>query len=289
MLPYIYLILSVLTISTSSIFGTYYNRKNEGARDPSALYNFLQAASVCVCWVILYLLDFSFEAAVLPYSVLFGICFAVCNIGIICALQTGPTSLTTLFVALSLILTTVWGFFFWDAPFTLIVFIGLVLVVASIVLCLTTGKKEEKKLSFKWLVFVLMACFGNAGCSIVQRTQQTDFDGAHGKMLMAFATLFATAVCFVLYLRSDKRDTKAVARRSWYFPVLAGVCNVVLNLCVMLLALTTLPPSLVYPVIGVGELAIVMLFSLFAFRERLRWWQWLGILLGAVATVLLSI
>lgn len=288
-MPYIYLILSVITISTSSIFGTYYNRKNEGKRAPAALYNFLQAAAVFVCWCALYLFDFSFDVAVLPYSVLFAVCFTVCNVGIIYALRTGPTSLTTLFLSLSLILTTIWGFFFWNAPFTTVVAIGLVLVVLSIVLCLYTGQKEEKKISFKWIIFVLMACFGNAGCTVVQRTQQTAFGGEHGEMLMAFATLFSTIACLVLYLRSDKRDTKAIFRASFYYPVLAGVCNVILNLCVMLLALTTLSPSLIYPVISVGELVLVMFFSLFAFKERLKWWQWVGVVFGTVATVLLSL
>jgi drug/metabolite transporter (DMT)-like permease len=62
-----------------------------------------------------------------------------------------------------------------------------------------------------------------------------------------------------------------------------------LNYFVILLAATSLSPSLIYPVIGVGSLAVVIMFSLFAFKEKLKWWQWLGLGIGAVATLLLSI
>ena len=57
----------------------------------------------------------------------------------------------------------------------------------------------------------------------------------------------------------------------------------------MLMALTDLSPSLIYPVIGVGGLAVVTIVSLFIFREKMRWWQWVGVAVGAVAVALLSI
>ena len=69
----------------------------------------------------------------------------------------------------------------------------------------------------------------------------------------------------------------------------AGVSNLALNVLVMLMALTTLSPSLVYPVIGVGGLAVVTIFSLLVFKEKMRWWQWVGIIIGMIAVLLLSI
>ena len=56
------------------------------------------------------------------------------------------------------------------------------------------------------------------------------------------------------------------------FPVAAGVTNVLLNLAVIILATSELSPSLIYPVLAVGGLAVTMLFSIFAFKEKLKWW-----------------
>lgn len=288
-MPYLYLVGSVFMNASSSVFGAYFNRRNDDKKDTSAFYNCLQMCSVFICWAILFAFDFSFEIRVLPYSLLFAFFYSICNIGIINALKHGPATLTSLFVGLSLLLTTAWGFLFWNAKFTVFIGVGLALVAVAVYLCLYTGKKDEKKISLKWILFVTMALVGNSGCSITQRTQQVAFDGAHGNMLMAFATLLSALVCFVIWLRSDKSDSKIMLQKSWSFPVGAGVCNVLLNIFVMRMALTSLSPSLIYPVIGVGGLMVVTLFSLFGFKEKLKWQQWLGIALGAVATALLSL
>lgn len=287
-MPYLYLISSVFFSASSSVFGTYFNRRNEGKKDTSAFYNFLLMASVFVCWSVYYAFDFGFNAKVLPYSLLFAFCYTLCNLGIINALKNGPSTLTSLFVSLSMLLTTIWGFIFWGDKVTVPVAIGLCLVVVSMSLCLYTGK-EDKKISLKWLLFVVLAFLGNAGCSIVQRTQQMQFDGEYAGMLMAFATLFSCVVCCLIWLKSNKSDSKTMLKGSWHFPVVAGAANMLLNYFVILLALTNLSPSLIYPVIGVGSLAVVIMFSLFAFKEKLKWWQWLGLGIGAVATLLLSI
>lgn len=287
-MPYLFLVVSVFMSASSSIFGKFYNKKTN-KKDSSALYNFLLLVSVFLCWGVLYSIKFSFEITVIGYSLLFAICYSACNIGIINALIYGSAMLTSLFVNLSLILTTVWGFVFWKAEITIFVVLGLILVILSIFLCLFTKKKDEKSVSLKWLVYVIVAFLGNAGCSIVQRTQQIRFDGEHGNMLMFFATGISALASFLIYDNSDKTDTKTVLKYLWWIPVCAGVCNVVLNMFVMILSITDLSPSLIYPVIGVGGLIVVMLFSLLLFSEKLKWWQWLGIAIGSIAVILLSI
>ncbi len=288
-MPYFYLVASVFMSASSSVFGKIFNKKNDTKKDSTIFYNFLLMISVFIGWGILYIIDFSFDVNVLWYSVLFAICYTACNLGIINALKYGPAMLTSLFIGLSLLLTTIWGFLFWDAKITAPVVIGLVLVVCAIVLCLYTKGKEEKSVSLRWLFYVALAFFGNAGCSIVQRTQQVQYDGKHGNMLMLFAMGFCTLAYLIIYLRSNKEDTTTMIKTSWWMPVCAGICNLILNVFVMLMAVTDLSPSLIYPVIGVGGLAVVTIFSLLVFKEKMRWWQWLGVAVGMVAVLLLSI
>ena len=288
-MPYVYLIVSVFMSASTSIFGKIFNKGNEGKKDSTIFYNFLLMISVFIGWGILYATDISFNASVIWYSILFAVCYVACNLGIINALKYGPAMLTSLFISLSLILTTLWGFLFWDAKVTVPVVIGLLLVACAIVLCLYTKEKDDKSFSWKWLFYVVLGCLGNAGCSIVQRTQQMKYNGQHGNMLMLFAIGFCALAYLVVYLRSDRSDTSTMLKTSWWLPVCAGVCNLILNVFVMLMALTTLSPSLIYPVIGVGGLAVVTIFSLLVFKEKMRWWQWLGVAVGAVAVILLSI
>lgn len=274
--------------ASSSVFGKYYNRKNNEHKNPIPLYNFILLLSVFIGWSVLFAFKFSFNVAVLPYSLLFAFSYTVCNLGIILALKYGPASLTSLFVGLSLLPTTIWGFIFWDAKINNIVILGLILVSVSIVLCLSGGK-EDKKISINWIFFVFLALFGNSGCAIIQRTQQLKFNGEYGEMLMAFASLFSLIVFFIVFLLNNMQKLDKSYPNGLHFPVLAGVCNVILNVFVILLATSDLSPSLVYPTIGVGGVIVVIIVSLFAFKEKLYIKQWVGVLVGIVATVLLSL
>ncbi len=288
-MAYLFLIGAVLCNALSSIFGKAYNLKTAGNKGASSIYNLFQMLGSLVVWCIIFFVEFKFEVSVLPYALLFAAFFTISLIGVINALKTGLVALTTLMISLSLILTTIWGFIFWSAPITPIVIIGLLLVVVAIILCLYVKNTDGKKFSVKWLIFILMAFFGNAGCTIAQRTQQIAFDGQYGGMLMMFASLFSLVACFVFYLIGDKSETKVILNKSWYIPISSGIGNALLNYFVILLASSTLSPSLIYPVIGVGSLAIVIITSRYIFKEKLKIYQYVGILIGAVATVLLSI
>lgn len=289
-MPYVYLILSVFLSATSSIFGKMFNKSCEGTKASGSFYNLFLLTSAFFGWGVLFVTDPSFDLGVLTYSLLFGGLYTICMIGNIQALKHGPAPLTALFLGMSLIVTTIWGFIFWDAPITILVVIGLILIVISLYFCLCVGnKKEETRISWKWLFFATMAFFGNAGCSIVQRIQQMEYHGEHGNMMMFFAMGMATVMCLILYLRSDKSDSRILLKRGWFPPVCAGICNVILNFFVMKMATTDLSPSLIYPVIGVGNLMVVIVFSLLLFREKMTKWQWIGIAFGSVAVALLSI
>lgn len=287
-MPYLYLIVSVFCNASAGILGTFYNRRIPKGKDASALYTLLNLLTVSVCWLLLFAFDGSFDVGVLPYSLLFAACYTVCNLSLIRALSCGPVSLTTLLSGLSTIVTAVWGCIFWQDPFDVWVVSGLLAAIVASVLCLYSGK-SEKTISWKWLGYALLSMFANAGCSIVQRTQQMQFSYRYGNAMMAFATLFSVLACLVVYVKSDREGNAELAKKQFAFPVAAGACNVVLNLFVILLAATSLSAALIYPTIGIGALAVTMLFSVFAFREKLKWWQWLGIAFGALATLLLSI
>lgn len=288
-MPYLYLILAVVTCSSSSVCGKLFQRQSGERRDSGVFYNFVLMISVFVGWGVLFATAPTFDAGVLVYSLLFATCYAACQFGTIHALKHGPATLTALFNSLSLILTAIWGLIFWGADLTVFVALGLALVISSITLCVYSKGKEEKSISPRWLFYVTLAFVGNAGCSIVQRTQQMQYEGQHGNMLMLFATGLCAVLYLILFARSDKSDTRVMLKRSWWVPVCAGVCNLILNLMAILMASTDLSPSLIYPVIGVGGLSIVTVFSLLVFKEKMTVRQWLGVAVGAVAVVLLSI
>jgi uncharacterized membrane protein len=292
MIDYIYLGLTVVFFSSASIFGGLHSKANKDLKNTTNLYNLSRIVAVFLGWAILFAINPSFDVKVLPYAILFGLGFAICAMGHYNAINTGSIVLSSLILQLSLILTTVWGFFFWGAKFTLLSGLGLTLAVIAIYLCLNNGKEKEqkKKFSFKWLIFALMSMFGNAVCTISQRTQQIKFNGEHGNMLMLFGIAIAVIFYVVDFLRIDKVDApKMFKSYTIVYPLLDGIFNVLVNLFMIILATSTLSTNIIYPVIAVVGISLVSLFSFVVFKEKLKWWQWVGIAVGVVAVVMLSI
>lgn len=288
-MDYVYLISTVFLQSALSVLGGFFSRKNRDKKDSGTLYTLLLILSVFSAWIIMFIFDSDATFSVIPYSVLFALGYATALFMMTEALKCGPVVLTSLILQLSLIGATIWGFFFWNDAFTPMVGIGLGLVAASLWLCLYTGKKESQKISLKWLVCVSLMFIGNAVCTIVQKNQQLDFDGKYGNFTMMVATGLSVIAVFILYLKSDKRDSKEIITTSWIYPVCAGIMNALANLMVILLATSSLSPSLVYPVISIGALSVTTVFSVLIFKEKMKWWRWCGVAVGAVAVVLLSI
>ena len=289
-MPYVYLASSVMFVAATNVIGSFYNRKNAQRRGVAPLYNLVLLATVFAFWTLLFLTDRSRQVGVLPYALLFALCYTLAMVGTINALRTGSVMLTSLFGQLSLIGTSVWGFFFWNEPFSYLKGTGLALTAVALWLCLYGGRSESRvKLNLRWIGYVTLVFLGNAGCSIVQRTEQIDFAGQYGNFMMMTATGTSLVVFFIMYLTSDRSDSRTIVKTSWYFPMLAGLSNAMLNLFVILMASTSLSPSLIYPVIAVGSLSVITLTSLLIFKEKMKWWQWCGVALGAVATGILSL
>ena len=205
-MPYIYLVGSVFFAASSSILGGFFNRKTQGKEKAPLLYNLLSMCCTVICWGVLFCFDGSMDIKIVPYALLYACFYSGCTISVIYALRTGPTVLTTLIKQLALICVSIWGFFFWDAPFTLPIAIGLFLVIIALWLCLYNKKKKSvASIDVKWVVYVLIMFVGNAGCSIVQKTQQMDFNGQYGNFLMLVTTFLSTIICFVMYLNIGKK------------------------------------------------------------------------------------
>ncbi len=287
-MPYFYLISSVFLIASGSIFGSLYNRKNEG-RNAVTFYNLIIAISSLTLWGIVSLFSFKFHAKTLWYSLGFAISYMLTNLSMILALKHGPLSLTSLFFQLSLIGATIWGLIFWNEEVNILVILGLIFSVVSIVFCLYQKRSsEEGRLNFKWVIFATLLFFANVSCTVIQKTQIRTYGEEYGNMLMLFAMLFASVFSLIHFLVSSKKDIKIIIKQSISFPILAGICNGLLNLFVILMA-TRLPSSVVYPVVSIGGLCVSIFASVFFFKEKLKRTQWIGVAFGLISVLLLTL
>ena len=288
-MPYLYLACTMICSAALNLLGTFFNRKNAARPNASSVYNILVACSAALTWMAVTLVNPAFHPAVLLYSAGYGICFTLAIGGLIGALKHGPVPLTAFAKQLSLICVSLWGFVFWQVKITVFTVIGLLLLAASLYLCFLSGNSRSGRISAKWIFYVGMLIAGNAGCSIIQKYQQMAFDGQYGSAMMLAASLLSAALCALLARKNPTPRWREILRNSWFYPVLAGMSSALMNLFVILLASTTLSPSIIYPGQATGGFILTTLISLCFLREKISPRVGVGLAIGAAALVLLNV
>ena len=289
-MPYIYLLLATLLMSVGSIGSKFYNKRNEKYQGTAPIFTLLRAGTTLLFWVIMFFAKgASLNVDVLPYALLMVGISVLSAYASVNSYKNGSVLYTSLIVQFSLIGVAIWGFFFWNSPFTWLMAVGLVLVAVSLWLCLYTGKQEDKKITPKWLFWVALFFLTNMGYTIVMRTQQMHFNGEYGPFMMLIVMSGAVLTHTIIFLKGERTDAKTVLQSSWWIPVALGVAAALVDLFVMLLVGTTLSASFIYPTLAIGALAVVTIFSKFVFKDEMRWWQWIGVAVGAVAVAIISI
>ena len=288
-MPYVLLTLATALTSMGTISAAIFNKINKKSEQSTLFYNMLWMVAVFISWTVMFLLDMSFDVRVLPYAIGFGVSFAIIAICEIRALLCGPITLSTLILQMSLIAATVWGFFFWGTKPTVLSIIGLALVVVSIFLCVYTKRGKDETISLKWIILVSLCFLSNSACTIIQKQQQLDFGGQHGKLMMMVATFISTCCCVVLWLIKGRGAFAKTKPASLFVPMAAGFFNSMQNLLVILLATMTISAGIVYPTLAVGSLMLTSIVSVLIFKEKLSAKKWIGIAIGAVAILLLNL
>ena len=292
-MPYIFLLCAIVTSAGLAIAGTLFNQKTNHKAGLGHLYNLLGGCSNFATWLILFCSNPSFDLAVLPYSLIYGCSYVMFWIGLTGALQAGSSALTGFIKQIAFVFVAIWGFVFWGSEPTFTVLAGIVLIAVALFLCLVPlGKGMDKstfKITGKWLLYAFMILVGNAGCAIIQKTQQRAFGGQHGNQLMVFATFLAAVFCLLMCVKDDKSGWKKILRQHWYFPIIAGASSAICNCFLILMASTTLSPSIIYPALAIGGLTLTTLVSVMTCKEKLTSSQWVGLTVGAVALVFLNL
>lgn len=228
----------------------------------------------------------AFEPTLLLYSVAFAVSYAAATGGNAAALRYGPLSLTTLVVAYSLMIPTVYGMLFLHEIPGIWALFGLVLLLLS--LFLIHYRKGELGITKKWILFAILAFIGNGMCSTTQKIQQLAFDGAYKSEFMIYALLILAISAGILSVVTGKREAANEVKRGWYLAIIFGIANGCLNLLVMVLG-GRMPVSIMFPLISAGQILVACIISRFVYQERLSMQQLAGVALGVLSIVLFNL
>ena len=279
----IFLLIIILGISAQHVTTKAYNTKARG------VYSFSAAKSLAalIVFIITASGSFAFSAESIIYSVAFAITYSVATIFSVLAIKTGPLSLTSLVGQYSLIIPTFYGLLILNEAAGASLIIGIVLLLVSLLLINLEGKKEEKKITLKWGIYVLLSFIGNGGCSVVQKIQQIKCDGMYKSEFMIIA-LAITVITLLICTLISERDTMVHSfKKGFPYYSICGLANGAVNFFVLVLA-TRMPASVMFPIISAGGIVTTSLISIFVYKEKLSLPQKIGMLLGIAAVVVLN-
>lgn len=232
-------------------------------------------------------LKLNFKLETLPYSIAFVAANMSAIAGMTIALKVGQLALTSLILSYSLILPTMYGLIFLHDKATVFTYLGIVLLIISLYF-LNRKREEKKKFSAKWIIWVSIAFVGNGMCSVVQKMQQSAFDGAYKSEFMIVALLIVCVSSAAIAMFEKKENKKLIIKECFKYAPFKGLANGGVNFLVMVLT-SQLPNSVLFPSISAGGIIFTYIISKILYSENYTVRQNIGFILGILSAVILNI
>lgn len=208
------------------------------------------------------------------------------------ALQYGSFIMTRLISSFSMLLPLFYGLFFLKEPATVFTYIGVSLIILSLVvrnLGIHDGKGDINNKSFvKWLVCTILTTVSNGFISILSRVQQIRFDDkcSNEFLTICLGGSFLALLTLSIILERDKMGY--IVKHGTASGFFAGICNGISNYCTVAIYLF-IPMSLAVPLRSGVAFVVSFLFTVFIYRERFTKQQIIGMIMGIAGIIILKI
>ena len=242
--------------------------------------------------------NWSFRPEMLIPATAFALAYAAGTAFAVMAIKYGSLAITSLVMSYSLLVPGFFGIIFLNEAITWKLIVGVVLLAVSLFLTnyekkekdAEIGEKEKKKISWKWVLFVVLAFVGNGLCSTVQKAAGVNgFSESEMNVVMIIALSMVTVVLFIVSAFSAERKEWKLCFKAGSVPALvSGLMNGAVNYLIIVLN-PRMNASVMFPIISGGGLVLIFLYSTLIDRERFRPAQWIGFGVGLVSVILLNL
>lgn len=275
----------------STVIKKFSNRK------PSRAFNAVSVATLSLVAGIVLLVWGGF-GEISTFSLLFGIAFGtvvfVNGFFTVLAFASGPWSYTFLIICLSMLLPTFSGAVFWHEHITLQQYIGMVLVVLCFILSVEKDK-DEKKANLKWIIFTVIAYLTSGSVGIMQKIHQTSVyaDELNAFLIVSFlaGALLSGISAIIFTVKDGFEDHKVTPKEltsAFVMFIITGITTATMHRLNLYL-LGIMDAAVFFPIMNGVPIILTSLIAFLVFKEKLTKKQWIGLSVGVVAVVLLTV
>lgn len=238
--------------------------------------------------------DWYYSAELLLPSFMFAITYAAATVFPVFALLYGPLAKTSLVNSCSLLIPTLYGIMIQgrnnENASSPILIIGIILLFSALFL-VNYSRKEEGRITLKWVIFVGLAFLGNGLCSTVQAAKK-DYYGVEGNnmfMIVALGTASIILLCTSVIMKEQRSRIKITVKKGAIIALICGFANGLTNFLTVFLNSSNVPASIIFPVISGGGLILIFLYAVFIKKEKFTTIQYIGYGIGVTALVLMNL
>lgn len=289
-MEYIALIVSAIGVTTQNILKQVFNEKGKG----SPFFFSAITSFISMMFFIVTNTDWYYKWELLLPSAAFAVTYAAATAFPVFALLHGPLAKTILINSFSLLIPTLYGIFIQGRnnaeAASPILIVGIILLFCSLFL-VNYQKKDEGKITLKWVIFVALAFFGNGLCSTVQTVKKDYYGNAGNTMFMIVALGMASFIllCAALIMKEQRKYIGFTVKKGGIIALICGTANGLTNLLTLFLNASNVPASIIFPVISGSGLILIFLYAVFVKKERFTTVQYIGYGLGVAALILMNI
>jgi len=285
MLAFALIILSsVMNLVEGTLIKRYNGKHTKGG--------FIFTAMVSLFSMLFFLLTdtggLDFRAEMIPYGIVSGIFYFSASFLTFVALGCGPFALSMLIISYSCVFSIAYGIFFLKDEISIFTVMGIILIFVSLFLNRSEKKAEEKKASLKWLICIGVSFFGNGMLGVLQKMQQIKFNNEITNEYMVVTLSFSALTLFIIGFIKDRKYVGYIFRYGSIYSSVAGISNGATNF-LLLTVNTLLPLSIVAPVSAGTKIVLAFIMSVAIFKEKFLKRQVAGVIVGAIALILLNI
>ncbi|MBP3323400.1 MAG: EamA family transporter [Clostridia bacterium] len=286
----ILLIISMAACLSGAVLKKVLSDKYESGNFVNHVYNAVVSFVSALC-----LLAVSSINTVSVFTVLLGLAFglvtALQSIMFLKALEHGPFSYTSVIMSLSTIIPALSGAIFWQEVIAPVQYVGIALMMACFVLSVDT-KGEKKKATAKWIIYSAIAFVCTGAIGVMQKLHQSSEYKMELDVFLVIAFSFSFVYSLVnIFILKDKRQTKSekpsvLTLLPIILMVVSGIAVAANNKLNLYLS-GVMDSAVFFPIVNGGHLVLTTISALLFFKEKLTAKQWVGMILGIVAVVLL--
>ena len=285
---YVFIVMPLISVVKVTTQGRF-SKKSIRSFSDVLLYN--TVAFLCSALVLALL----FFRNVPPIEVfIYALLSAICSVSYqsfyTLALKNGPVSATVILSSFSIIFTLIAGAIFFEEHWTKYTLIGFALM--ALAFYLIPAKRNDKKATLKWLLFVVLTFVSNGLLGAVMLFfSKSDF----GTMQSEYVTLIFLLACIIsllltLFNVKIKKDPITI-KQGLELPIVALIIGSCLGLYNVLnvVALQHFPSFIVAPVLSGAVMVLIMVVDALLNKEKPTIKTLIGVVCAVVAIVLLNL